>query len=157
MEFLLLVLCQSLHLPANEVLGLFTNQNKYLAHLIAKGLKGDFTPIIKFYEDLKDHVPKMKSLFENDSKSEAFTLYALKPGLVSKSPEVVQLTIDLFKEFEIYEWFIGESKCLLTLLLGVKRHPDLNYSYVDLLVKITEDNFADFITNIYKTQFETPE
>jgi hypothetical protein len=49
LEFLLLLLCQSLNLPPNEVLGLFTNQNKYLAHVIAKGLKGDFTQIIRFY------------------------------------------------------------------------------------------------------------
>jgi hypothetical protein len=64
LEFLLLMLCQSLNLPSNEVLGLFTNQNKYLAHVIAKGLKGDFTRIINFYQTLKDsYIPKMLSLF----------------------------------------------------------------------------------------------
>jgi hypothetical protein len=59
LEFLLLLLCQSLSLPPNEVLGLFTNQNKYLAHVIAKGLKGDFAP----------YMPKMLSLFQSDPKS----------------------------------------------------------------------------------------
>lgn len=96
-----------MNLPANEVLGLFTNQNKYLAHVIAKGVKGDFRPIINFYESLRAHIPKIKSLFESDPKSEGFTLYALKPGLVSKSPEVVLLTIDLFQQFDMYEWFVG--------------------------------------------------
>jgi hypothetical protein len=57
----------------------------------------------------------------------------------------------------MYDWFVGEGKCLLTLILGVKRHPKLNYSFVDLLIKVTESNFAEFITNIYKAQFENVE
>lgn len=36
-------------------------------------------------------------MFENDPKSQGFTLYALKPGLVSKNKNVVLETISLFK------------------------------------------------------------
>ena len=155
LEFLLLLLCQSLNLPPNEVLGLFTNQNKYLAHVIAKGLKGDFTQVIQFYSSIRDsYMPKMLSLFEHDPKSESFTLYALKPGLVSKNKEVVQLTIDILKQLDAYEWFVGESKCLLTFILGLKRHPDLAEDFADLLISLTRNNFTEFITKHYKPQFE---
>lgn len=97
LEFLLLLLSQTLNLPPNEVLGLFTNQNKYLAHVIAKGLKGEFSQIISFYQELQKYIAKLKTMFESDPKSQGFTLYALKPGLVSKNKEVVLETINLFK------------------------------------------------------------
>lgn len=38
LEFLILLLKSSLGMKLEEILGLFTNQNKYLAHLIVKGL-----------------------------------------------------------------------------------------------------------------------
>lgn len=109
--------------------------------MIAKGVKGDFRPIVNFYASLKDHVPKIKSLFESDPKSEGFTLYALKPGLVSKSPEVVLSTIELFCEFDMYEWFVGEGKCLWTFILGLKRHPELSQAFAGLLISVTQNNF----------------
>ena len=38
LEFFILLLTQSFNMPIEEVLGLFTNQNKYLAHLVVKGV-----------------------------------------------------------------------------------------------------------------------
>lgn len=43
-----------------EVLGLFTNQNKYLAHLIVKGINEQFDGVKLFYTLLKKHHKKLK-------------------------------------------------------------------------------------------------
>ena len=45
-----------------EVLGLFTNQNKYLAHIIVKGINDDFTSVLLFYTLLQKHSKKLKFL-----------------------------------------------------------------------------------------------
>ena len=46
----MLLLTSSLNMSIEEVLGLFTSQNKYLAHIIVKGINDDFTNIAKFYD-----------------------------------------------------------------------------------------------------------
>ena len=63
LEFLILLLTSSLNMTIEEILGLFTNQNKYLAHVIAKGINEDFTGIIIFYTLLNKHDKKLKKLY----------------------------------------------------------------------------------------------
>lgn len=68
-----------------EILGLFTNQNKYLAHIIVKGLNDSFEPIILFYALLNKHANKLKHfLMVNRTDAEA-SLHAIKPGFTSKN------------------------------------------------------------------------
>lgn len=43
-----------------EVLGLFTNQNKYLAHLIVKGVNERFEGVELFYSLLNKHAKKLR-------------------------------------------------------------------------------------------------
>lgn len=51
-----------------EILGLFTNQNKYLAHIIVKGVNENFDSIILFYSLLNKHAHKLKSFYDQDSR-----------------------------------------------------------------------------------------
>jgi len=46
-----------------EILGLFTNQNKYLAHIIVKGVNESFDPVILFYSLLNKHSEKLKKFY----------------------------------------------------------------------------------------------
>jgi len=117
---------------------LFTHGNKYLAHVIAKGVKGLFDPIVGFYTEVYANINHLLKLFNDDPsrKSMQFALNALKPGLISKSYDVAEWTARLFSKlaFEFgdtnllmhaWEWFIGDGSGLNTVLLSLKRHPDL--------------------------------
>lgn len=67
----------------------------------------------------------------------SFTFEALKSGLVSKSYEVALWTIRLFSRLaldlhhnnelvNIWQWFAYDPNCgFETILLAIKRHPDL--------------------------------
>ena len=81
-----------------EILGLFTNQNKYLAHIIAKGVNEDFTGIILFYTLLNKHETKIKKLYQSNQKDTESMLYAIKPGFISKNDKVAELTIQIFSK-----------------------------------------------------------
>lgn len=121
-------------------MGLFTNQNKYLAHIIVKGVTDNFDSIILFYSLLNKHAKKLKAFYEEDSHDAEACLYALKPGFISKNQKVAELTLELFGQLgDIYQWFVGEEgKCAGTLLLGLKRHPSLRELYWHLLLEIIE-------------------
>ena len=45
LELFLLAIVKYFNLGAKEALSLLSNDCKYLAHILAKGLKGDFRPI----------------------------------------------------------------------------------------------------------------
>ena len=45
LEFLLLSFCQNFDILPKQAAGLLTQGNKFLAHIIVKGLKGDHLPI----------------------------------------------------------------------------------------------------------------
>jgi hypothetical protein len=47
-------------MSVEEILGLFTNQNKYLAHLIVKGVNENYEGVVLFYSLLQKHVKKLK-------------------------------------------------------------------------------------------------
>ena len=74
-------------------MGLFTNQNKYLAHIIVKGINDDFSGIILFYTLLRKYSSKLKTFIDEDQKDAESSLYAIKPGFISKNEEVVKLTL----------------------------------------------------------------
>lgn len=140
LQFLMLLLKASLGMSLEEILGLFTNQNKYLAHIIVKGLNQNFSPIILFYSLLNKHSKKLRDFYEQDSRDAEACLLALKPGFISKSEQVSELTIELFGKLgNIYGWFISEdSKCSSTLLLGLKRHQNLRENYWSLLTQLIQ-------------------
>lgn len=121
-----------------EVLGLLTNQNKYLAHLIVKGINEDFTAILLFYTLLNKHSKRLNEFCLNDKKDADSCLYAVKPGFLSKSEEVAKMTISLFRKIEsLYSWFINEDVSgSKTLFLGMRRHPTLIKSFWDLFLTI---------------------
>jgi len=55
-------------MPVEEILGLFTNQNKYLAHLFVKGINDGFEGVVLFYSLLMKHESKLKEFLERDPR-----------------------------------------------------------------------------------------
>jgi hypothetical protein len=133
-----------------------------LAHILAKGVKGLFDPIIEFYTEIYSNLSTLIRLFKEDPtrKSMSFTLNALKPGMVSKSYEVAEWAARLFSRlaFEFgesnllvhaWEWFVGDGGGLNTTLLSLKRHPDLRSLIVTILLEFALYNFVElFITQL---------
>jgi hypothetical protein len=127
LEFLILLLSSSLNTSVEEVLGLLTNQNKYLSHLIINGINNDFGPVSLFYSLIFKNISKLKVLMEGDQKDRESCLHALKLGFISHNQPVVQITIQVFTQFDhLYSWFISDvSKGATTFMFGLKKHPQL--------------------------------
>ena len=87
LEFLLLSFVHSLEVSTKQAAGLLTQGYKYLAHIVAKGLKGEFAPIINWYQNLYSDTDRLAVLVQNEQENNSlrFVLEAVKPGLLSKS------------------------------------------------------------------------
>lgn len=85
LEFVINELTQNLKLSKKQVIALLSDNNKYLAHVLVKGVKGDFTDIEimlqKFYSEIDYIIEKMTE--QNDMCF--YFLQIIKPCLLSKS------------------------------------------------------------------------
>jgi hypothetical protein len=84
LEMMLIALMKSFNLSAKECVTLLSNDGKYLAHILAKGLKGDFGPVENLYNEVNKAVQLMSTL-SKDKESKEFIFKILKPGVIAKS------------------------------------------------------------------------
>lgn len=65
---------------------MFLDNNKYLAHLLVKGVKGSYDPIFAFLNDIEENIEYIVvTLFCVDEKESLnFFLNGIKPALISK-------------------------------------------------------------------------
>ncbi|KAM3144420.1 hypothetical protein pb186bvf_003584 [Paramecium bursaria] len=87
-EFLLNGLSKHLSLKQSQAAQLLQNGNKYLAHLVVKGVKGEFEQIINWLSEIYANLDKVYQFFEQDNINVHLFLSCLKPGLLSKEQEV---------------------------------------------------------------------
>lgn len=65
LELFLLAIVKHFSLNSKEALSLLSNDSKYLAHLLAKGIKGDFRPIEAFIAELAKNLNKIIAFSKN--------------------------------------------------------------------------------------------
>ena len=56
---------RNFNLSAKESVALLSNDSKYLAHILAKGLKSDFRPVEGLISDLYKHLAQIVSFCRN--------------------------------------------------------------------------------------------
>lgn len=145
LEFVVNELTQNLKLSKKQAIALLSDNNKYLAHVLVKGVKGDFTDIEimlqKFYSEIDYIIEKMAE--QNDMCF--YFLQIIKPCLLSKSEEIAQwgcrILTKIAHELAVkemlplaYDWFVQEAGGLSTTILALSRHPKLNQSVVGYIL-----------------------
>ena len=67
-----------------------TSNNKYLTHIISKGLKGDLTCVVSWYDDLRENASYFGSLIaaEVSQGSIGLVLSSMRPGFLVRNLDV---------------------------------------------------------------------
>jgi len=131
LEFLLLSLCQHFRLKPRQAAGLLTQSNKYLAQILAKGLKTDYQPVRNWMKSLQKASGALILLLgQEDRMALGLVLSALRPGLLSLDESVVKECAALFKQLlppltlsndTCWHWFAGPQGGLEACLQAVRR------------------------------------
>lgn len=90
LEFLVVSICNHFKLSVQHALNLFLDNNKYLAHLLVKGVKGSYEPVLALLNDCKQQMEFIVDtlLCVDEKESLNLLLGALKPCLISKEADV---------------------------------------------------------------------
>lgn len=165
LEFLIISFCQSFDLVPKKAAGLLTQGNKYLAHVIVKGLRGETSPIHLWYDSLISNIDKLSTLiqYEIPKGSINLILSALKPGLLSKNLLTVEKTAHIvaliYQKFNnqldiLWDWINKDG--IEAFVIALKRFSDSigdNASKIFLVFGI--EQFFDIVTDKIKKFFET--
>ena len=78
---------------------LLTNNNKYLAHLLIKGLKGDFAPLLSLLQAIYLNLSLLLNLLLPHPPLLPLFLQIIKPALLSRSPQITLWGLRIFSQF----------------------------------------------------------
>jgi len=135
-----------------------TNGFKYLAHILAKGVKGVFEPVTYWYQEVGAHVGHLVTLIEKDRENNILLVQqACRPGLLSKNAQVVEWCCKFFAKLALeftnkqmmplaWEWFVSEHGGMQGCLLGLKRHPQLAENIISVLVQYARYDMVELFT-----------
>lgn len=143
---------------------MLSNNHKYLAHIVAKGIKEVFEPIIKWFKCLINNVEHMVFLIskeEDKAHTMIFVHHAMKAGLVSKDFEVAQNACKFFQKLayeyfsqdllsHAWEWFVSEQGGLQYCLLCIKRHPEIAETAITVIIEFSRYNLMELFTHHLK-------
>ncbi|CAG9333687.1 unnamed protein product [Blepharisma stoltei] len=160
LEFFILSFCHNFNITPKQAAGLLTQGYKYLAHIVAKGLKGDFEPVIIWLQDIYSNTERLHGLIQNEISggSMNFVLSAFKPGLISKEMEASQWTYRVYSKLclelaendslkEAWNWFINGTSCIELCLKSLKRHGNAIFpNLVEFLLQIGQQNYVELFT-----------
>lgn len=90
LEYVIAELMSSLSLSRKQAVALLADNNKYLAHVLVKGVKGEFGEIEGLLERWGRKIEYIVGCMADQNDMCFFFLQLLKPTLLSKSEEVAQ-------------------------------------------------------------------
>ena len=169
-EFFILSFCSNFSLKPKQSAGLLTKNNEILARVIAKGLKGDFDPVVAWLQSIYQNTERLSDLLlnEKDKNSLLFVLPILKAGLLSKHSDVVQWTCKVFSRLamdleergflqEVWTWFVSAKGCLdLVISLYRKQMEDILPVAVEMMLHISQFNLIQLFSYHLKNLLQDP-
>ncbi|CAD8193441.1 unnamed protein product [Paramecium pentaurelia] len=163
LEFFITGLSKHLTLKPQQAASLLSNGNKYLAHLLVKGVKGEFETLINWLSDIYANISRVFNFLEQQDSNIHYFFATIKPGLLSKEQEITLWTLRIMgrtyfelSEMEMhqlgYEWFCKENGGLAATFLCMQRHPNLLSQICELYSQVARFNIVDFFTVQFKKQ-----
>lgn len=152
LELLILAIMKHFSLNAKESVALLSNESKYLAHILAKGLKGDFKPIEGLLIELQRNIELIND-FAKNKENELFFIRSIKPALISKSENASEIALSIFEHFLQslpHRYDLIKEHLINTFILAIKRHSHLSTRVASFLLEMS--NYHPTLLNTLKPQ-----
>lgn len=139
---------------------MMSDNHKFLAHIIVKGIKESYEPIIRWLNQLIDHTEKITLLISKEGdkpRGMQFVHHIIKAGLVSKDHDVALKTCNLLQLLAqkylkhdllhyAWDWFISDQGGLQYVLNSMKRHPEITESAIKTIVEYSQLSSLELFT-----------
>lgn len=98
-----MALSKNFKLSPQHTLNLFLDNNKYLSHLLVKGVKNNFQPIYDFLNEIKSNLDFLVSQIFclDEEENVGFFFNALKSCIISKDENTIWECLELWMEIGV--------------------------------------------------------
>ena len=166
LEFLILSFCQSFLIAPKQAAGLLTQGNKFLAHIIVKGLKGNHEKVQDWYSVFIGKFSKLKQLIEVElaKGSLQLILNAVKPGLLCKQQKTVEKCAEVLKiifseihsEEVLWEWL--KTDTIELCAISLKRSDEATAKFFSkIFLPLKNNHLFDLINEKLKVFLDNSE
>ena len=152
LEFFLISLCKPLNIKIRQAAGLLSENRKYLIQVCNKGIKGDYSRIINWYNLLSFNERHLNSLVKaSKAEGKTMTYATISCGLYSKSYQVAASALSFLNQLvndigTDHEWFFREG--LNALLYSAMTHNDIILSSLNLMESFAKNRISDICKEI---------
>jgi len=141
LEFFILTLSRSLDMKPRQTIALLSNNRKYLIQIANRGIKGDYSKITNWYQEVIYNYSVLLNIikFSTMKDLKAMTYATLSVGLFSKNLQVAQNAYGVLIQLEAdigpdYDWVIKEG--LESFIFCINKHKELRTGLLNLLYKL---------------------
>ena len=157
LEILLVSLTRNLDLKPKQAVALLSNGNKYLAHVLVKGVKGNYDPLVLWLQELYTNITHILPFLTSEDLLIPVILQAIKPALLSKSTEITSWGCRIISQlcYELanlellapaWEWFTKENGGLNACILCIRRNVYMREGVASVMTQIARFNIVELLT-----------
>ena len=134
------------------------NSNKYISHILVKGLKNDFVSVLNWLKEIYSSLNAFASLIESEEESELMMmpLNVLKGGLYSRNKEIAITTAKIFTKLmdeftsletanQLWKWYITPNNGLDGTIHLLQTHNKPKVAF-ELMASIGRNNLTEIFT-----------
>lgn len=163
LEFMLIALSRAFSLQPKQAAGLLTDGSQYLAHILIKGLKGEYPPVESFLMEVYAASKHFTNLMKKEEGGTVeMVLNMLKGGLYSKSKEVVTWTLKVLTKIAYdlsaadlsknsWDWFIAVDGGLDGVVYAMQKHPEIQKTAIEMMINFGKQNVLELFTQFLKS------
>ena len=155
LEFFILSLCKNMDMKPRQAVALLSNNRKYLSIICNKGIKGDFTKIKKWLNDLNTNADTMLKLISTSEDGLNISFGTIGSALICNDQEIPLLCAQLLNKINQnikmnWDWFKNEGMDLIFYAIIKSEIENDKLTLINILYDFIRENIKDFFLEIRK-------
>ena len=155
LEFFILSLCKNMDMKPRQAVALLSNNRKYLSIICNKGIKGDFTKIKKWLNDLNVNSDIMIKLINTSEDGLNISFGTIGSALVCNDKEIPLSCAQLLNKINTnikmnWDWFKSEGMDLILYAVIKSEEENDKLILMNILYDFVRENIKDFFLEIRK-------
>ena len=155
LEFFILSLCKNLDMKPRQAVALLSNNRKYLSIICNKGIKGDYTKIQKWLNDLNTNCDIMLKLISTSDDGLNISFGTIGSALVCNDQEIPIICAQLLNKINQnvkmnWDWLKNEGIDLIFFAIIKSEIENDKFTLLNILYDFIGDNIKNFFLEIRK-------
>ena len=155
LEFFILSLCKNLDMKPRQAVALLSNNRKYLSIICNKGIKGDFSKIKKWLNDLNLNSETMIKLINSSDDGLNISFGTIGSALVCNDQEIPLICAQLLNKINTnsrmnWEWLKNEGLDLMLYAVIKAELESDKLTLMNILYDFIQNNIKDFFLELRK-------